>query len=678
MYDFKAPYFGAAYYPEAWDRSEIDADLDRLVNHGLNTVRVAEFAWGTMEPEEGRYDFSLFREVVDKCKARGISVIMCTPSATPPSWMEHKYPEVLVSSGYKKAIHGARRNNCPTNPRYIGFVKSIVEAMAKEFGGDENIVGWQIDNEIIPLQMDTGCTCPDCVRDWHNYLKERYGTVENLNYAWGNYVWSIHYSSFDEVDAYTKDTWLSPVHKAVWTEYKSRAYVEFTRIQAEIIRKYSKAPIGTDMMPTPQFDIAGVNRCLDIAQLNFYNGPDDIPMWMDVYRPLFGRKFWVTETSANHNGSEKPMGPRGKGFCKANSLVGIALGGEACLYWLFRSHRGGHEIAHGSVIDAWGRDMQSSPEVRELSRDLSKLRPMIEGTKLKKSGIGIMFTFSSHVMGTHAAMISQDAAKVSWADDIKNNVHGPIAKLQYRPDMLSEYSDLSDYRLIISHRQYTIEDGDFQERIIEWVKNGGTWVVGPLTDIFTPDCAKHENAPFGILEDIAKVRREFYVPAEVSGIIHRQGNPSDLSFADGSVGKTRQLHYDAYTVGDGVKVIASYADGANDYLPGYAAITETKVGNGRIIMLGCGLENETYGRFISGLAAECGIEPVCDAGDDVVTSLLEGEWGEVFCAIEAKRMASYAVIPFDSKDILTDREYIAGERVELKPYACIFAKKTQV
>ena len=115
MYDFKPPYFGAAYYPEAWDRSEIDADLDRAVAHGLNCLRIAEFAWGTMEPEEGKYDFSLFREVVDKCKVRGISVIMCTPSATPPSWMEHKYPEVLAMINGKRLSHGERRKSCPTS-----------------------------------------------------------------------------------------------------------------------------------------------------------------------------------------------------------------------------------------------------------------------------------------------------------------------------------------------------------------------------------------------------------------------------------------------------------------------------------------------------------------------------------------------------------------------------------
>ena len=83
-FDFKPPYFGAAYYPESWPREQIDSELDRIKSHNLNTVRIAEFAWSTMEPREGEYDFSLFREVVDKCRERGLSVVMCTPSATPP------------------------------------------------------------------------------------------------------------------------------------------------------------------------------------------------------------------------------------------------------------------------------------------------------------------------------------------------------------------------------------------------------------------------------------------------------------------------------------------------------------------------------------------------------------------------------------------------------------------
>ena len=55
-------FLGVAYYPEAWDISQVETDLDKMRDYGIGCVRIAEFAWKTMEPEEGKFDFSLFRK----------------------------------------------------------------------------------------------------------------------------------------------------------------------------------------------------------------------------------------------------------------------------------------------------------------------------------------------------------------------------------------------------------------------------------------------------------------------------------------------------------------------------------------------------------------------------------------------------------------------------------------
>lgn len=49
----KKLYVGAAYYPELWDLSEIEKDVLRCKSLGINLLRIAEFAWGNMEPKEG-------------------------------------------------------------------------------------------------------------------------------------------------------------------------------------------------------------------------------------------------------------------------------------------------------------------------------------------------------------------------------------------------------------------------------------------------------------------------------------------------------------------------------------------------------------------------------------------------------------------------------------------------
>ena len=54
---FNRFWHGAAYYPELW-KNKINEDLRLMQNTGINIVRIAEFAWSAMEPEEGRYNWS--------------------------------------------------------------------------------------------------------------------------------------------------------------------------------------------------------------------------------------------------------------------------------------------------------------------------------------------------------------------------------------------------------------------------------------------------------------------------------------------------------------------------------------------------------------------------------------------------------------------------------------------
>jgi beta-galactosidase len=62
---------------------------------GLSVIRMAEFAWSIFEPAEGTFDFELFDWVIDLAHQHGLHVIRGTPTATPPAWPTHKYPEVL-------------------------------------------------------------------------------------------------------------------------------------------------------------------------------------------------------------------------------------------------------------------------------------------------------------------------------------------------------------------------------------------------------------------------------------------------------------------------------------------------------------------------------------------------------------------------------------------------------
>ena len=86
---------GTAYYPEHWEEDRIEKDLSAFRNNGIEFVRIGEFMWSVLEPEEGKYNLSLLKKTMDICKTLQIKVILSTPSATPPAWLISKYPQIL-------------------------------------------------------------------------------------------------------------------------------------------------------------------------------------------------------------------------------------------------------------------------------------------------------------------------------------------------------------------------------------------------------------------------------------------------------------------------------------------------------------------------------------------------------------------------------------------------------
>lgn len=187
---------GAAYYPEDWDESEQDKDIEMMKKAGIKIVRMAEFVWAKTEPREGEYHFGWLHRVIDKLWAAGIYTMLCTPTATPPNWVEEADPEMMMldESG-RRYTHGGRRHNCSNNPTYRKYSARIIERMAQEFGGDERVVAWQMDNEIYTY--DSNCYCAHCRKGFAEHLKRKYGTVENLNRRWNLNLFSQWYDSFN-------------------------------------------------------------------------------------------------------------------------------------------------------------------------------------------------------------------------------------------------------------------------------------------------------------------------------------------------------------------------------------------------------------------------------------------------------------------------------------------------
>ena len=657
MSTVKPPYFGAAYYPEAWPMEQVDADIVLMQKAGMNVMRLGEFAWSRMEPREGQYDFDWLHTVVDKLARAGIGVIMGTPTATPPSWLSSAHPEILLMNEQgTQAQHGARRHVCSNNPVYRDYCERIVTRLAEEFGHDNNVIGWQIDNEIYPFSP-RGCCCPVCHQKFQEAMRARFGSIEALNAAWCTALWSQTYGSFSELPVPRTVTWHHPALLSAWMMFQSDSNVEFIEHQAHILHRLTTRPVGTDMMPKNGQSYYKTTRNLDVIQFNhYYLALWYDAFWMDFCRALKQRPFWVTETSTCWSGGVAVISHDSPGFCRANTWLAPAMGAEANLYWLWRAHRAGQELMHGSVISSCGRPMHMFDEVRAIGAGFKKCAGFISGTRPAPPRLAIHVSCAAHWLFEYQPIANEFKYGLGMVKDY----YRPLIEAQLRVDVIDPAMDLSPYRMVCTPYLPFLDEEGLRDRLKSWIEAGGIWVVGPFSDIRDGEGAKFSHAPFGSLEAWTGVKCLYEIPGEIHRFTVQWQE-------DGAESKGSVWFYGLET--KQAESLAFYLDGP---LKGLSAITQSRLGKGQIIILGTMPEPAVLQKLFLHAAVQAGITPVAKASANLMVVPREGSGGRGLMAVELENKPATMELPLPMTDLLTDKK-LSG-KVELPPYGVLVLK----
>ncbi|RAM59389.1 beta-galactosidase, partial [Mesotoga sp. SC_4PWA21] len=294
-------WFGAAYYPEHWPRERWKEDVKVMREMGMNVVRIGEFSWSIVERERGKIDFSVLDEVIDLLDSEGIKVIMGTPTCTPPPWLIKEFPEILQRDVNGLLIaSGSRRHYCFNSTIYRKETARIVEAFADHFGRDPRIVAWQIDNEY-GCHNSTVCYCENCATSFRHWLKRKYGSIENLNRAWGTVFWSQTFNKWEEIDP-PRRTLTSPNPSLVldYRRFSSDSAINYHNLQREIIEPKSEAPITHNLMVNfTEIDYKKLSDSIDFVSWDNYIAEDYDPdlqaLNHDLMRSLKKKPFLVME-----------------------------------------------------------------------------------------------------------------------------------------------------------------------------------------------------------------------------------------------------------------------------------------------------------------------------------------------------------------------------------------------
>ncbi|MBN8218595.1 MAG: beta-galactosidase [Spirochaetes bacterium] len=662
MMKIRKPMFGAAYYPEVWPEAEIEREIPYMKEAGMNVMRIAEFAWSRLEPREGVFDFDWLHRVVERLGREGIATLLCTPTCTPPAWLTAAHPEVLIMNDLGvRGQHGARRHACPNHPVYRDYCRKIVTRLGEAFGGDERVIGWQIDNELYMPggwgPANRGCCCPVCHGAFIDAMRKKFATVEAMNAAWCLDLWSQAYSDFAQLPVPRADIGHHPSLLTAWMRFQSDSYAAFAAAQAEILHRLSKAPVGTDMMPTLGLSYRDTNRTLDVVQFNHYHGMAQTwvtVFWMDYLRTLKEAPFWNTETSTCWNGGTSANGYREPGYCRVNSWLPAALGGEATLYWLWRSHWSGQEDMHGSVLTSAARPLHTFGEVKEVGRGFEACAEVLSATRPVKSGLALHFSDEAWWQFQFQPMVNG----FRYNDKLPHLAYRPLLGAQLRPDVIDPSCPLEEYRVVFSPFLPCLEEQGLQGRLARWIEAGGLWVAGPLTDVRNLEASKYAHAPYGVLEDWAGVRGLYQIP----------GDPRDfaLRWKDGRPGKG-SVWYDSFEPQSDTEILAFYTEGP---MAGRAAITRRAKGKGAVIALGTMPQPDDLATLMAALCKEKGILPAFPAAPNILAVPRAGQGKRALCVIELENKPGWIRLPHPMKNLL-DGKLVKG-KVAIAPYTVMF------
>ncbi len=417
---------GTCYYPEHWPREIWATDARRMVEAGLTWVRIGEFSWSRLEPRPGDYQFDWLDAAIQTLGDAGLKVVLGTPTATPPRWMIDRHPDMLALDAEGRVRKfGSRRHYCFSHQGYLRECATIVEKLAKRYGRNPHIAAWQTDNEYGC--HDTTISYSQAARRaFQNWLRVRYpgsgndGDIDALNTAWGNVFWSMEYDSFDQIELPNLTvTEANPAHSLAFRRFSSDQVVAFNKVQVDIIRAHSDAPIAHNYMGRiTDFDHFKLGEDLDIAGWDSYplgfledrvgantehqrryarqGDPDFQAFHHDLYRAVGKGRWWVMEQQpgpvnwAPYNPAPLP------GMVRLWTWEAFAHGAEAVCYFRWRQAPMAQEQMHAGLLRP---DSVAAPGLHEARRVAGELKDAPDVSP-KQAPIGLIFDYDADAAWT--------------------------------------------------------------------------------------------------------------------------------------------------------------------------------------------------------------------------------------------------------------------------------------
>lgn len=652
--------YGGDYNPEQWPEEVWAEDMRMMKEAHINIVTLNVFSWAALQPDENTYNFEKLDRIMEYVRENGLKVCLATSTGAHPAWMARKHPDILRTdmNGIKRKF-GGRHNSCPNSPTYRKYAPKLAEEIAKRYKDYDNIVAWHISNEF-----GGECYCENCEKAFRKWLKKEYGTIEAMNKSFNTDFWGHTFYDWDDVvlpdnrtehfNAFGIDRTMFQGISLDYRRFNSDSILECYELEYDAIKKITPdIPITTNLMGFYKpLDYQKWAKKMDFISWDNYPAPDDEPaavaMNHDLMRGIHNQDSFVlmeqTPSVTNWQPYNRLKRP---GEMRLLSYQAAAHGADAIQFFQIRRTVGACEKYHGAVIDHAGRDdTRVFREVKGLGAELEKLGDtFLEGRT--PSEVAILFDWDNwwaveYSAGPSIRMKYLDAVKDYYTAAFEQNV--PV-------DIIGVDDDISNYKVVIAPLLYMTKTG-YDEKIREYVKNGGTFITTYFSGIVNEHDLVMEGGYPGTLRDILGIWVE-----EQDALPENESN----RFFYENTEYPAEMLCDIMHL-EGAESVSLYEE---EFYRGTPVITKNQFGKGTAWYIGTRSNRAFYHKLLTGIFRENGIESVMQTPEGVEATVRENANGKFLFLLNHTNEEKDILIGDNCVEAITGLGIKVGESLRL-------------
>lgn len=659
--------YGGDYNPEQWPEEVWEEDMRLFKLAGIDIVTLNVFSWASLQPSEDTYDFSRLDKIMDLVEKNGLKVCLATSTGAHPAWMAKRHPDILRTefNGMKRKF-GSRHNSCPNSPTFRKYSVRLAKKLAERYGNRESVVGWHVNNEF-----GGECYCENCEKKFQEWLKKKYGTLDELNRVWDTAFWGHTFYDWDEVvvpnllsEHFAENRTTFQGISLDYRRFNSESMLDCFKGEYDAIRSVDPdTKITTNLMGFYKpLDYQMWAKSMDFVSWDNYPANEDsysrIAMNHDLMRGIKGGQPFIlmeqTPSVTNwlpYNALKRP------GVMRLWSYQAMAHGADAVMFFQMRRSIGACEKFHGAVIDHVGTEnTRVFRELSQLGKELKSLGDRTLGGRYHAK-TALLVDWDNWWAVEYSAGPSCD---LKYLDEVYL-YYRALEEQNYAVDIIGVEDDLEKYDVVIAPLLYMTKTGT-DEKVRNFVKDGGTFVTSYFSGIVDEHDLVITGGYPGKLRDILGIWVE-----------ESDALPSDKENHFTYRGK----EYPAKLLCDlmhleGAAEMARYQE---DFYAGTPVLTENTFGNGKAYYVGTRSSEGFYREFIRSCMEEKGIRPVLEVPEGVeVTERFCGERSIKF-VLNHNDKPVRVQIGDDRKDLLTGKNYNASDIAELEAKGVLMLEK---